>query len=181
MGNSLAEWNVIFIPYAHSAFLPSPISDFLLFLGLRLQITCLGTLGTKFLPFVSLMRPLGSSFLFLESSQFFRRSWFSDSHDFFVNYFKNPLKLLHFGRTRITDSNIENIIKVPMLSIWSVGLTFAKTNICTWCWIRCSHILAQFSVPCLYGMFNTRFILLRNPCLFNLCSKKLVFPEERYF
>ena len=41
------------------------------FLGLRLQITCLGTLGTEFLPLVSLLRPLESLILSLESSQFF--------------------------------------------------------------------------------------------------------------
>jgi len=42
-------------------FLSGSISDFLSFLGLCLQISCLSTLGTKFLPFVSFLRPLGSS------------------------------------------------------------------------------------------------------------------------
>ena len=41
--------------------------DFPSFLVLRLQITCLRTLGTKFLPLVSLIRPLESSFLVLLS------------------------------------------------------------------------------------------------------------------
>jgi len=36
-------------------------------------------------------------------------------HDIFVNYIKKPLKLLGFGKTIITYSNIENITKVPKL------------------------------------------------------------------
>jgi len=49
---------------------------------------------------------------FPKLSQFLRCSWFADLHDFFVNYFKNPLKLLCFGKTRITHSYIDNITKV---------------------------------------------------------------------
>jgi len=70
-------------------------------------------LGTKFLLLLSLLRPPGSSFLvFPKSSQIFGCSWVVDLHDFFMNYFQNPLKLLCFRKTRITNSNIENITKV---------------------------------------------------------------------
>ena len=88
-----------FHPLCAFVFLPGPISDFQSLLGLRLQITCLGTLETEFLPFVSLLRPL--EFLSLESSQFFGCSWFADLHDFFVNYFKKSLKLLCFGKLEL--------------------------------------------------------------------------------
>jgi len=119
MNNSLGAWmptpcarhfaNVLGAWYL---FTGPKFSNFFVFLSLRLQIICRRTLEHNSSHFVSLLRPLESSFLFLESSPFFSCSRFSDFHDFFVNYFKNPVKLLCFGKTRITNSYIENITKV---------------------------------------------------------------------
>jgi len=67
-------WRIVHSPmHALGAFvfLSGPISNFLSFLGLRLQITYIGTLGIEFIPFGSIMRPLESLFLSLETSQFF--------------------------------------------------------------------------------------------------------------
>jgi len=51
-----------------------------------------------------LLRPLKSSFLISpRPSQIFRCYCFADLHDFFVNYFKNTLILLCFGKTIIID------------------------------------------------------------------------------
>jgi len=83
------------------------------FLGLHLQITYIRTWEQNSSHCKSLTRPLECSFLvFRKFSQIFGCSWFADLHDFFVNYFKNPIKLLCVGKTRITYSNIENITKV---------------------------------------------------------------------
>jgi len=41
-----------------------------------------------------------------------------------------------------------------------VGFIIAKTNILVRCWIWSSNILAQFSVPCLCGLFFRSFIYL---------------------
>ncbi|RHN78550.1 hypothetical protein MtrunA17_Chr1g0166841 [Medicago truncatula] len=48
-------------------------------------------------------------------------SCFSNLHDFFVNYIKNPLKLLCFRKTLSTDSNIENITNVQKSSYTTVS------------------------------------------------------------
>jgi len=68
--------------------------------------------GNKIPPICKSFEASWIYFLFLESSQFFSCSWFANLHDFFMNYFKNPLKLLCFRKTKITDSNVENITKV---------------------------------------------------------------------
>jgi len=85
-------------------------------------------LGTEFLPLVSLTSPLESSILVFLSIH--KSSDVLDLHDFFVNYFENPLKLLWFGKTRITDSNIENITNIlKSYAIVLILLLFAaKTN-----------------------------------------------------
>jgi len=65
-------------------------------------------------------------------------SCFADLHDFFVNYINNTLKLLCFGKTLITDSNIENITNVSkpyaitLILLCFVGKTY---------WIRLKNML----------------------------------------
>jgi len=53
--------------------------------------------------------------------------WFADLHDFFVNYIKNTLELLCFGKNRIKHSNIENITNV------SKSLAIVLIHICSVC------------------------------------------------
>jgi len=84
-----------------------------LFLGLRLQITCLVTWEHNF----SLCKVSWGSLIFiigipkvLTILQMFlicRFAWF------LRELLQKPLKLFCFGKTRITDSNIGNIAKVP--------------------------------------------------------------------
>jgi len=57
-------------------------------------------------------RPLESSFFIIPRTTQ-SSNVFADLHDFFVNFTKNTLKLLCFGKNRTTYSNIENITKVP--------------------------------------------------------------------
>jgi len=118
MGNSLGAWDVFSCPSriwnALGAFcLPSgPNLQFYVIFRSLSSNNLSWYFGNKIPLICNLLRPLESSFLFLESSQFFNCSWFAHLHDFFVNYFKNPLKLLCFGKTRITELNIKNITKV---------------------------------------------------------------------
>ncbi|KEH21745.1 hypothetical protein MTR_7g015900 [Medicago truncatula] len=58
----------------------------------------------------SLSMPLESSFS--QGRIIFRDLVLPDLLDFFTNYFKNPLKLLCFGKNRITYSNMKNISNV---------------------------------------------------------------------
>jgi len=58
------------------------------------------------------------------------------------------------NQTQIQHHHIE------FVGYLSIDFIVAKTNIHVWCWIRCSNILAQFSVPCLCGLVYAIFILL---------------------
>jgi len=62
-----------------------------------------------------------------------------------------------------------------------VIFTFAKTNIHVWCWIRCSNILARFSVPCLSGLVFVSFIFLRKPRLISCWPRRVLFVQNQLF
>jgi len=59
----------------------------------------------------------------------------------------------------------------------SIGFIVSKTNTHVWCWIRCSNILAQFSVPCLLFMR----LGLRNLYLIKETTPYFLFTKYRIF
>jgi len=106
------------------------------FLGLRLQITCLGTwkqnsflckVAWGLLNLHSLSsQSLDNSSDVLDLPIYMISSWITS---------KKPLKLLCFGKTRITDSHIENITKVSKSKVIVLILLLfaAKTY---WKWLK---------------------------------------------
>jgi len=83
------------------------------FLGFNLQITCLRTWKQSSLLCKVSWGLLNLHFCLPSVLTILHFLLICRLHDFFVHYFKKPLKLLCFRKTRITDSNIENITKVP--------------------------------------------------------------------
>jgi len=72
----------------------------------------------------------------------------------------------------------KNLPKGKIVGYLSIGLIVAKTNTHVLCWIRCSYILARFSVPCLCGLVFASFIFLRKPHLISCSPSNIFCPES---